>query len=101
MKVPPITAIASGILASDPLLSPIAVGNSPNINNNPMIGQTGIDTTATFLLGGRLGWRYGELKLGLSATYDKDNSAEVVGDSPNIARSELSAIPKIRFGGDE
>ena len=78
----------------------VYVGNSPNINNDPKIGQTGIDSTATFLLGGRLGWRYGELKLGLSATYDKDNSAEVVADSLNIPRSELSAIPKIRFGGD-
>jgi len=43
-------------------------------SNNPNIGQRGIDTTATFLLGGRLGWRYGELKMGLSATYDKDKA---------------------------
>jgi len=78
----------------------VYVGNSPNINNDPSIDQTGIDTTATFLFGGRLGWRYGELKLGLSATYDQDNSAEVLADSLNIPRSELSAIPKTRFGGD-
>ncbi|MCH8872389.1 porin [candidate division KSB1 bacterium] len=77
----------------------VYVGNSPNINNDPSIDQTGIDTTATFLFGGRLGWRYGELKLGLSATYDKDNAAEVLAEL-NIPRSELSAIPKIRFGGD-
>ncbi|MCH8020503.1 porin [candidate division KSB1 bacterium] len=78
----------------------VYVGNSPNINNDPSIDQTGIDTTATFLFGGRLGLRYGELKLGLSATYDKDNSAEVLAPELNIPRSELSAIPKIRFGGD-
>ena len=78
----------------------VYVGNSPNISNDPSRGQTGVDTTATFLLGGRLGWRYGDLKLGLSATYDKDNSAEVLADSLNIRRTELSAIPKIRFGGD-
>ncbi len=78
----------------------VYVGNSPNINNDPSIDQTGIDTTATFLFGGRLGWRYGELKLGLSATYDKDNAAEELAPELNIPRSELSAIPKIRFGGD-
>lgn len=78
----------------------VYVGNSPNINNDPSIGQTGIDTTATFLFGGRLGYRYGELKLGLSATYDKDNAAEELAPELNIPRSELSAIPKTRFGGD-
>ncbi len=79
----------------------VYIGNSPNISNDPSIShQTGIDTTSTFLLGGRLGWRYGELKLGLSATYDKDNSAEVLAPELNIPRTELSAIPKTRFGGD-
>jgi len=78
----------------------VYVGNSPNINNDPNIDQTGIDTTATFLFGGRLGWRYGELKIGLSATYDKDNAAEELAPELNIPRSELSAIPKTRFGGD-
>ncbi len=78
----------------------VYMGNSPNISDDPSIGQTGIDTTSTFLLGGRLGWRYGELKLGLSATYDKDNSEEVLAPELNIPRTELSAIPKTRFGGD-
>lgn len=78
----------------------VYVGNSPNISNDPSRGQTGVDTTATFLFGGRLGLRYGDLKLGLSATYDKDNSAEDLADALNIARTELSAIPKMRFGGD-
>ncbi len=76
------------------------VGNSPNINNDPSFTQTGIDTTSTFLFGGRLGLRYGELKLGLSATYDKDNSAEVLAPELDISPTELSAIPKIRLGGD-
>jgi len=78
----------------------VYVGNSPNINNDPSIGQTGIDTTVTFLFGGRLGVRYGDLKLGLSATYDKDNSGEVLANPLNIPRTELIEIPKIRFGGD-
>ena len=47
-----------------------------------------------------MGWRYGDLKLGLSATYDKDNSAEVLAPELNIPHTELSEIPKKRLGGD-
>jgi len=78
----------------------VYVGNSPNINNDPNIDQTGIDTTATFLFGGRLGFRYDELKLGLSATYDKDNFLESEAAELEIPRAELNERPKIRIGGD-
>jgi len=78
----------------------VYVGNSPNINNDPGIGQTGIDTTSTFLFGGRLGFRYGELKLGLSTTYDKDNLAVSLADTLGIPRTRLNELPKIRIGGD-
>jgi len=78
----------------------VYVGNSPNINNDPSIDQTGIDTTATFLFGGRMGFRYGELKLGLSATHHEDNAAEGLAPELNIPRTELSLIPVTRFGGD-
>jgi hypothetical protein len=76
------------------------IGNSANINNHRERGQTGIDTTATLLAGGRLGIRYRELKLGLSATYEKRNEfigfAEILGRQP----SELQELPAIRLGGD-
>ncbi|MDX9857832.1 MAG: hypothetical protein RBT76_08590 [candidate division Zixibacteria bacterium] len=49
------------------------VGNSPNINSDPNEGQTGVDTTDTFLLGGRVGFRRDELKFGFSASYDRSN----------------------------
>ncbi len=78
----------------------VYVGNSPNINHDPNIDQTGIDTTATFLFGGRLGFRYDELKLGLSATYDKDNFLESEAAELEIPRTELNERPKIRIGGD-
>jgi hypothetical protein len=78
----------------------VYIGNSPNINNNPLQGQTGIDTTTTFLVGGRLGFRYRELKLGLSATYDKDNYFESEAVYLGIPRTELNEIPKTRLGGD-
>jgi hypothetical protein len=76
------------------------IGNSRNINVNSNRGQTGIDTTTTFLLGGRLGIRHQELKLGLSATHEKIN--EFMDIAPDIGRqpSELQERPMTRLGGD-
>lgn len=78
----------------------VYIGNSANINNKRERGQTGIDTTTSFLAGGRLGIRYRELKSGLSATYEKRNEfvgfAEFLGRQP----SELQELPAIRLGGD-
>jgi hypothetical protein len=78
----------------------VYLGNSPNIRNNPLQGQTGIDTTSTFLVGGRLGLRYRELKMGISATYDKDNIFNGLVSKFYIEPTELNEIPKTRFGGD-
>ena len=77
------------------------VGNSPNIDNESdrrLI--TGIDTTDTFLAGGRVGVRFKELKFGLSATHDKTNRFQgfelFFGGPP----SRFIEVPRIRFGGD-
>lgn len=78
----------------------VYVGNSPNINNNRERGQTGIDTTATILVGGRLGIRYQELKLGLSATHEKTNEFVGLAEIMNRQPSELQELPAIRLGGD-
>lgn len=78
----------------------VYIGNGPNISNNPLQGQTGVDTTSTFLVGGRVGFRYRELKLGLSATYDKDNLFQTLTPELDIPRTELNGIPKTRLGGD-
>jgi hypothetical protein len=76
------------------------LGNSPNINNNPQRGQTGVDTTRAFLAGGRVGIRYRELKVGLSATYEKING--FVELAPRLGRqpAELQELPLARLGGD-
>jgi len=76
------------------------LGNSSNINNNILKGQTGIDTTTTFLVGGRLGIRYRELKLGFSGTYEKKNDFVGFADTLGRQPSELKGMPKTRFGGD-
>jgi hypothetical protein len=82
------------------------VGNSPNISNGAIGSeasrneQTGIDTTTTFLVGGRVGIRYGELKLGLSATHERRNDFVSYADTIGRQPSELKETPAIRFGGD-
>jgi hypothetical protein len=47
------------------------LGNSPNISKWGDIGNSGQDTTDTFLSGGRIGIRYSALKIGFSYTSDK------------------------------
>ena len=91
-----------GFLPSGEAKSDYAVylGNSSNINDNREKGQTGIDTTTTFLAGGRLGVRYRELKLGLSATYEKKNDFIDLADTLGRTPSELEGLPKMRLGGD-
>lgn len=75
------------------------IGNSPNINNDPRRGQTGVDTTQYFLFGGRLGIRTNNLKLGISSTIDRVdffNVAVFLGYEP----SKFIRVPRLRLGGD-
>jgi hypothetical protein len=78
----------------------VYLGNSPNLNDDPQNGQTGVDTTTAFLVGGRLGIRYRELKLGLSATREKVNG--FVELAPRLGRktADLEELPVARLGGD-
>lgn len=78
----------------------VYLGNSPNVNEEREKGQTGIDTTTTFLVGGRVGIRYRELKLGLSATYEKANDFMQFADSIGRQPAELQELPMKRLGGD-
>ncbi|MBN2008471.1 hypothetical protein JW960_03900 [candidate division KSB1 bacterium] len=54
----------------------VYVGNSPNINSDTPYTQTGVDTSTSFLVGGRFGLRFQNLKIGASVTYDKANQIE-------------------------
>jgi hypothetical protein len=77
----------------------VFAGNSPNINSDPRQGQTGVDTTKFFLAGGRFGIRTGNLKLGVSATFDRLDfyrTALHLGYEPSGFRK----IPRRRWGGD-
>ncbi|MEJ2054811.1 MAG: hypothetical protein P8X42_12895 [Calditrichaceae bacterium] len=76
------------------------IGNSPNINNNSLAGQTGIDTTDTYLIGGRVGLRFNDIKMGLSATYDKTNAFKYTEPYLSIPEGFLDQVQRIRLGGD-
>jgi hypothetical protein len=84
----------------------VFVGNSPNVSNSAIGSEasrnehTGIDTTTTFLVGGRIGIRYGDLKLGISATHEKRNDFMYIAQDIGRRPSELKEIPGVRLGGD-
>lgn len=75
------------------------VGNSPNINSDRSYGQTGVDTTNTFLVGGRVGLRAREFNIGFSATYDKFDFPQTV---VTLLKDDdvVSRVPRVRIGGD-
>ncbi len=87
----------------------VYLGNSPNINDNPgntgviddgENSQTGIDTTATLLIGGRLGLRYQDLKFGVSATHDYTNLFQTGSGSLGHEPADFKEVRRIRLGTD-
>ncbi|MEJ2542564.1 MAG: hypothetical protein P8Y99_00705 [Calditrichaceae bacterium] len=76
------------------------VGNSPNVNDNSFYNQTGVDTTNTLLYGGRIGYRISDLKMGLSATYDKTNAFKYLEPIIEVAEGFLEKVQRTRVGGD-
>jgi hypothetical protein len=81
------------------------LGNSPNINSDPDRGQTGVDTTDTFLVGGRIGLRYKDLKFGFSLSRDNDSQfIKLVApvDTFNLGGdfSRFLEVPRLRIGND-
>ena len=90
------------------------LGNSPNINSqfdNQRTGiarQTGVDTTTTVLVGGRIGLRMDELKVGISSTRESDNFLRTFVEPPEggasllqgLSEENIRGVPKTRIGGD-
>lgn len=77
------------------------MGNSPNIAEfGNDFDRSGIDTTATFLLGGRIGVRYNDFKLGFSTTTDILDSFDLQGDDLGLEGFVYSDIERHRYGGD-
>ncbi len=81
------------------------VGNSPNINSlvdNEVGGdnRTGTDTTNTFLVGGRVGFRAGELKVGASGTVDRSNQFQGLEVRLGGAPDDFRDVRRRRAGAD-
>jgi len=76
------------------------LGNSPNINSDPMEGQTGVDTTNTFLVGGRLGLDYEFASVGFSASYDRANRLAEAAEILKLDPLQFREIPRLRLGAD-
>lgn len=77
----------------------VFVGDSPSINSDPQYGQTGVDTTKRFLVGGRFGIRTNNLKLGVSATndhFDFGRTAVTLG----YPVADFQQVRRLRLGGD-
>ena len=81
------------------------LGNSPNINSqsdnqqNGISQQTGVDTTTTVMIGGRLGLRVDELKVGISATRESVNFFRLLGQQTNEAFPFFEGISPDNFNG--
>jgi hypothetical protein len=78
------------------------IGNSPNITSRvtETALQSGVDSTANFMGGGRIGIRRGEFKAGISGTYEHTN--EIVEAAEYLEREpeELESVPRHRIGAD-
>ena len=96
---------AYGYIPSGDLKFDYAVyfGNSPNIGtigDNLIGSQSGLDSTNTFLLGGRMGVRFKELKAGFSYTYDEVDDYNGIDTLIGLLPSKYDLIRRMRFGGD-
>jgi len=76
--------------------------SSPNNPQNSSYPISGWEYSKSKTFGGRIGLRYSGLKLGVSATYDKDNlnKFNVSLDETNPVYASLGEVPRIRFGAD-
>ena len=77
------------------------VGNSPHVNSDPLLGQTGVDSTKFVLVGGRTGIRWREsLKAGVSFSWDETPLFRNVTPGYQDDENEYKSVPRVRLGFD-
>lgn len=64
------------------------------------LGQTGIDTTTSILVGGRVGIRFDEFKAGLSVTSDRSAVFEGAQEITGLIARRYINVPRVRTGSD-
>lgn len=86
------------------------LGNTANISSLKelgLAGRSGTDTTSSLLVGGRIGMRYQELKMGISATRDIVNyfrgwQDTIMNHQPDLKISpfKFKEVRRVRLGAD-
>lgn len=80
------------------------LGNSPQISdrNDPLSPDdvTGLDMSDTFLVGGRIGFRYRDLKVGFSATQDYIDTFTQLSEITGEDVDKYNDAPRYRIGAD-
>lgn len=82
------------------------LGNGPNINSrkdNELFDsdqRTGVDTTTTIMIGGRVGLRRGDLKAGVSGTLERVNDFVELAEIFEAEPDDFRNITGVRFGAD-
>jgi len=78
------------------------IGNSPNIISRTSEAgpQSGVDSTGSFMGGGRVGVRRGEFKAGVSGTYEHTNNLVPLAELIDRKPDELARVPRYRLGAD-
>jgi hypothetical protein len=78
----------------------VYLGNTAGVNSDPTRGQTGVDTTDALMGGGRIGLRYRDVQIGVSATGEPTDFfvglEDTLGGSPDRFRD----VPRARLGVD-
>lgn len=78
----------------------VYVGNSPNVSTSDQPGQSGVDTSRTFLVGGRIGVRTESIHAGVSGSLDYYDLPAEVGGLIHDPNPNVREIPRYRLGVD-
>lgn len=76
------------------------LGNTPQIRSDPERGQTGVDSSTAFLTGGRVGLRYGTVKIGFSGSQETLDFQANVLELTDEPLASFEDIRRLRIGAD-
>jgi hypothetical protein len=78
----------------------VYLGNTADTNRNPRNGITGVDTTASVMVGGRVGARLREFQLGFSFTHQPVSFFQGLEDTLGGGADRFDSIAQRRIGVD-
>jgi len=78
----------------------VYLGNTYEVNSDPLYGPTGTDTTGSVLVGGRVGARLREFQLGFSFTHQPVSFFQGLEDTLGGGADRFDSVAQRRFGVD-